>query len=157
MVLVKLSGNTLWRHQMESFSALLALCAGNSPVSGEFPAQGPVTRSFDVFFDLHLIKWLSKHSRGWWFETLSHPLWRRRNGPVSAPVLRRWKGPYINSSTGSHPVRRPEYPGQPRYIQWHLLTWGLLYQLNFFNITEWITNYRPLFLFIVITHLCLNF
>ena len=28
-----------WRHQMETFSALLALCAGNSPVTGEFPAQ----------------------------------------------------------------------------------------------------------------------
>ena len=37
-----------WRHQMETFSALLARCAGNSPVSGEFPAQRPVTRSFDV-------------------------------------------------------------------------------------------------------------
>ena len=56
-----------WRHQMETFSALLALCAGNSPVSGEFPAQRPVTQSFDVFFDLRLIKRLSKHSRGWWF------------------------------------------------------------------------------------------
>ena len=60
-----------WRHQMETFSAILALCGGNSPVSGEFPAQMPVTRSFDVFFDLRLIKRLSKHSRGWWFETLS--------------------------------------------------------------------------------------
>ena len=40
---------------METFSALLAICAGNSPVvSGEFPAQRPVTRSFDVFFDLRL-------------------------------------------------------------------------------------------------------
>ena len=48
---------------METFSALLALCAGNSPVSGEFPAQGPVTQSFDVFFDLRLIKRLRKHSR----------------------------------------------------------------------------------------------
>ena len=37
---------------MEAFSALLATCAGNSPVAGEFPAQRPVTRSFDVFFDL---------------------------------------------------------------------------------------------------------
>ena len=65
-----------WRQQMETFSALLALCAGNSPVSGEFPAHRPVTRSFDVFFDLLLIKRLSKHSRGWWFETLSRSLWR---------------------------------------------------------------------------------
>ena len=64
---------------MEKFSALLALCAGNSPVSGEFPTQRPVTRSFDVFFDLCLIKRLSKRSRGWWFETLSRPLWRHCN------------------------------------------------------------------------------
>ena len=35
---------------METFSALLAFCAGNSPVTGEFPSQRPVTRSFDVFF-----------------------------------------------------------------------------------------------------------
>ena len=38
---------------MKIFSALLAICAGNSPVTGEFPAQRPVTRSFDVFIDLH--------------------------------------------------------------------------------------------------------
>ena len=43
---------------METFSALLAICAGNSPVPGEFPAQRPVTRSFDLF-DLRLNKRLS--------------------------------------------------------------------------------------------------
>ena len=68
-----------WRHQMETFSALLAICAGNSPVPGEFPTQRPVTRSFDVFFDLRLNKQLSKQSWGWWLETLSRPLWRHRN------------------------------------------------------------------------------
>ena len=52
--------NTWWRHQMETFFALLATCAGKSPVTGEFPAQRPVTRSFDVFFDLRLNKRLSK-------------------------------------------------------------------------------------------------
>ena len=68
-----------WRHQMENFSVLLALCAGNSPVPGEFPSQRPVTRSFDVFFDLRLNKWLSKQSWGWWFETPSRSLWRYCN------------------------------------------------------------------------------
>ena len=68
-----------WRHQMETLSALLAICAGNSPVPGEFPAQRPVTRSFHVFFDLRLNKALSKKSWGWWFETLSRPLWRHCN------------------------------------------------------------------------------
>ena len=51
-------GQSWWRHQME-FSALLALCAGNSPVTGEFPARMPVTWSFDVFFHLRLNKRLS--------------------------------------------------------------------------------------------------
>ena len=51
-----------------------------SPVkTGEFPAQRPVTRSFDVFFDLHPNKRLCKQWRGWWFETPSCPLWRHCN------------------------------------------------------------------------------
>ena len=45
----------------------------------EFPSQRPVMRSFDVFFDLRLNKRLSKQWWGWWFETLSRPLWRNRN------------------------------------------------------------------------------
>ena len=49
-----------WRRQMETFSALLAICAGNSPVTGEFIAQMPVTRSFDVFCNLRLNKRLSE-------------------------------------------------------------------------------------------------
>ena len=74
-----------WRHQMETFSALLTLCAGNSPVTSEFPAQRPVTRSFGVFFHLHL-KRLSKQSWGWWFETLSRPLWRHCNGLLQRTI-----------------------------------------------------------------------
>ena len=77
---------TWWRHQMETFSALLAICAGNSAVAGEFPAQRPVTRSFDVFFDLRLNKRLSKQWWGWWFETLSCPLWRHCNGTWTAQL-----------------------------------------------------------------------
>ena len=46
---------------------------------GAFPTQRAVTRSFDVYFDLRPNKWLSKQSWGWWFETLSPPLWRHRN------------------------------------------------------------------------------
>ena len=68
-----------WRHQMETFSALLTLCAGNSPVTGEFPSKRPVTRSFDVFSHLRLNKRLSKQSGGWWFETPLRSLWRHRN------------------------------------------------------------------------------
>ena len=72
-----------WRHQMETYSALLALCAGLSPVTSEFPTQRPVTRSFDVFFDLRLNKRLGKQSWGGWFETISRSLWRHCNGSVT--------------------------------------------------------------------------
>ena len=75
---------TWWRHQMETFSALLVICAGNSPVPGEFPTHRPVTQSFDVYFDLRPNKRLSKQSWGWWFETPSRPLWRHHN--VWVPV-----------------------------------------------------------------------
>ena len=71
-----LNPQSWWRHQMETFSALLTLFAGNSPVTSEFPAQRPVTGGFEVFFDLCPNKQLSKHSRGWWFETLASSLWR---------------------------------------------------------------------------------
>ena len=64
---------------METFSELLALYAGKSPVTDEFPAQRPVAQSFYVFFDLRLNKSLSKQSWGWWFETPSRSLWRHRN------------------------------------------------------------------------------
>ena len=67
-----------WRHQMETFSALLALCEGNSPV----PSARPVTRSFDVFFDLRLNKRVSKPSRRRWFETPSRSLWRHCSGKI---------------------------------------------------------------------------
>ena len=60
---------------METFSALLAICAGNSPVTAEFHSQRPVTWSFEVFFDLRLGR-LSEPSWGWWFETLSCLSWR---------------------------------------------------------------------------------
>ena len=64
---------------MKAFSAFLAIYAGNSPVTGEFPAQRLVTRSFDVFFDLRLNERLSNQSWGWWFETPWRPLWRHNN------------------------------------------------------------------------------
>ena len=68
---------------MDTFSVLLALCAGNSPVPGEFPAQRPATQSFDVFFDLRPNKRLSKQSWGWWFEMPLHPLWRHCNNKAN--------------------------------------------------------------------------
>ena len=90
---------------MEAFSALLAICAGNSLVPGESPAQGPVTRNFDVFFDLRPNKLLSKQSRGWWFETALRPLWRHRNEIrlyihmmlIQSSHPGRWDNPFLAS------------------------------------------------------------
>ena len=60
------------------FRATGPLC-GEFTGHDEFPAQRPVTRDFDVVFDLRPDKQLSKHSWGWWFETPSRPLWRHCN------------------------------------------------------------------------------
>ena len=77
-----------WRHQMKTFSALLTLCVGNSPVTGEFPSKRPVTRSFDVFFSLRLNKRLRKLSWGWWFETPPRrPLWRHCNASIFSTAM----------------------------------------------------------------------
>ena len=64
-----------WRHHMETFSALLALCEGNPPVTGRFPSPRPVTPRFNAFFDLHLNKRLRKQSKRRWFETPFCSLW----------------------------------------------------------------------------------
>ena len=82
---------TWWRHQMDTISALLALCEGNHRSPVDSPHKGhtghrwiPLTRASDAerwcFLDLHLNKRLSKHSRRRRFETPSRSLWRHRNG-----------------------------------------------------------------------------
>ena len=96
-----------WRHQMETFSALLAICAGNSPVPGEFPTQRPVTRSFDVYFDLRPNKRFSKQSWGWWFVTLSCSLWRHLNVIMQHTIrgsLQEWllSAKYTGTYTSEH-------------------------------------------------------
>ena len=68
-----------WRHQMETFRVTGHLCVEFTGPP-KFPAQRPVTRSFDVFFDLRLNKRLRKQSWGRWFEIPSCPLWRHCNG-----------------------------------------------------------------------------
>ena len=69
---------------------VIGLCAWNSPATGEFPAQRPVTRGFDVFFDLRLNKRLRKQSKRRWFETPSRSLWRHCN----VPGLLHWQVAY---------------------------------------------------------------
>ena len=84
---------TWLRHQMETFSALLVFCVGNSSVTSEFPAHRLVTRSFDVFFDLHLNQQLSKQWRRWWFE--------RHRAHYDIIVMKQWWMVYIFMVTSS--------------------------------------------------------
>ena len=88
---VKLSGSRLliiwswWRHQKETFSALLTLCVGNSPVTGEFPAppyKGQWRGALMLSLICALNERFSKQVWGWWFETPSRPLWRRRKAII---------------------------------------------------------------------------
>ena len=107
---------------------------------GEFPAQRPVTRSFDVFFDLHLNKRLSKQSWGWWFETTPWSLWRQcnvtarrartRRGMLSTRVLTLlgWTAAHArwtvrrNSETGEggSSMSRIQTQFVPKHTQWGL-------------------------------------
>ena len=83
---------------MITFYALLAICAGNSPTTGEFPSQRSVTRSCDVFLHLRLNKRWSKQSWGWWFETPPCSFWRPCNDVILPRVIHRpshrqcWEG-----------------------------------------------------------------
>ena len=91
---------TWWRHQMETFSALLALCVR------EFTGRRhrPMTRNFDAFFNLRLKKRLSKQSRRQWLETPLRSLWRHCDDPSNYncleehsnfrwwSALRKWSG-----------------------------------------------------------------
>ena len=96
--------------QMETFPALLAFCAGNSPIPGEFPSQRPVARSFDVFFDLHQDKRLSKQSWGWWFETPSRPLWRHcKHIPEACVGVFNAVGPILNLAICAQSYTEGEY------------------------------------------------
>ena len=61
------------------------------PLCGEFPTERPVTRSFDVFFDLRQNKLLSKQSWGWWFETPSSSRWRHCNVSSNIVLIVSWE------------------------------------------------------------------
>ena len=94
---------------MKTYTALLAICAGNSPVTGEFPVQRAVTQSFDVFLDPWLNKRLSKQLRGCWFETPLRSLWRHGNVVIAtqdfmllaATIIR----PHVFGSASSSLIR----------------------------------------------------
>ena len=108
---------------------------------GEFPTQRPVTRSFDVYFDLRLNKRLSKQPWGWSFETLSWSLWRQcnakgtPNGWIMGVVGYAWKFHYgvikwklfprYWSLCGELPVTRSfDVFFELRLIKWLSKQWG---------------------------------
>ena len=110
------------------------LC-GDFTGPGEFPTQRPVTRSFDVFFDLRLNKRLSKHSWGWWFEKLSYSLWRHHNVWTSHDDVIKWKHfprywPFVREIHRS-PMNSP-HKGQWRG--------ALMYSLICAWINGWVNN-----------------
>ena len=98
--------NAWWRHEMETFSTLLAFMwrIHRSPVNSCTKASDVELRYFLWFAN----KRLSKQSWSWWFETPPRPLWRHmKSGGTSsvnnwqcraARMARRWRklGLWIN-------------------------------------------------------------
>ena len=118
-----------WRHQMETFPRNWPFVRGNSPVPGEFPAQRPVTRSFDVFFDLLLNKPFSKQSWGCWFKTLSRPLWRHCNVEICDTMMLMWH--HCNMCFFLHI--------QP---DWGRDKMAAIFQTTFSNAFSWMKKYK---------------
>ena len=97
----------------------------SAPPPCEFPTQRPVTRSFDVFFDLHPNKRLSKQWWGWWFETSPCPLRRHRN------EFKRGKNIYfVYGSKSIGPFSLFVFPGYRCDVVWRVYrpNWGNIYK-----------------------------
>ena len=143
-----------WRHQMETFTTLLVLCVGNSPVTGEFPSQRPVTRSFGVFCDLRVNKCLSKQSWGWWFHTPSRSLWRHCNDSF---VCRFYL--YVNDSNNAvHDFVSVIKLWNDMLTHWGRDKMTAFWQTTFSNAFSWMKKYvyrskcyRNLFLWVQLT------
>ena len=106
---------------------------GESTGSGGFPSPRPMSRGFDILFDLCLNKRLSKQSRRQWFEAPSCSLWRHCSGIIGSYQL-----------TTSHTVSVAESVS----ISWnHLLyfhfdVWGLRGGRMFaIALQRWCTGY----------------
>ena len=111
---------------------------------GEFPTQRPVTRSFEVFFDLRLNKRLSKQPWGWWFETLSWSLWRHCNDSLTVSSAIDWEPTLVRHVTDFvkvylllNPIHIWKMPPQlycidisQIWIDWHCFTDSEKGQIN---------------------------
>ena len=86
----KINTNMMTSSNGNIFRVTGTLC-GKFTGPGEIPAQRPVTRNFDVFFDLRLNKRLSTQPWGWWFETPPWSLWchcNETNTPEGTQTVR---------------------------------------------------------------------
>ena len=97
--------------------------------TGEFPPQRPVTRSFDVFFDLRLNQQLSKQWRRREFETPSRPLWRHWNDCECDP------GSTIVATATATAMSTASQRGS-------LVPWDLRGLINISRAYVWITSIR---------------
>ena len=127
---------TWWRHQMETFAVLLPLCAGNSSVTGEFPSQRPVTRSFDVFFDLRMKSgWANNRDAGDLRRHHAHyDVTVMELDEVSASVMR-----------SRHLIHNTNYMYSADRVTWtyHPLTCDLMkYHLGTRHVLQWRHNKR---------------
>ena len=135
---------------METFSALLALWVGNSPVTGEFPSQRPVTWSFYVFFDMSLSKRLSKQSRRQWFEAPSCSLWHHCNVP--------WKSWHRSTLHVTGTLWGEYWPFQELTLKWTKLLWSAG-AVPFCLLLNWIQSIIRIlfFTFLEIMKKCMHF
>ena len=111
--------HTWWRHKMETFSALIALCAGNSPVTDESHTQRPVTRN--LMFSL-ICTW----ANGW--INNSHSGDSRLNRTLYDVPALIWQmlpisacGASFNTPTGT--ITSPNYPsnyGNDMRCEYHI-------------------------------------
>ena len=117
-----------WKH----FFALLAFCAGKSPVTDEFSGQRLVVRTFDVFFNLRLNKRLAKQSWGWWSETPSMALirtsfkWPHRFENNDTFYRVHWQSLFINQEMFTKCMMRDTRPSKMEIKNtWYKCLWNL--------------------------------
>ena len=109
-----------WRHQMETFSALLALCAGSSPVTGQW--HGAL---FSLICALN--KRLSRQSWGSWFETPLRPLWHHCNEKLKCFLTRFYSEVSIAQNVFLTPLSLTQRPLMWLYMMGNLCL-GLAWQ-----------------------------
>ena len=101
---------------------------------GDFPTQRPVTRSFDVFFDLRLNKRWNKQPWGWWFETPSRSSWRQCNGHS----VTWWNdGTYLSANDSRHTLvsvtTKQLFCTKKQYVRCSYVQLHLKFDMDFWN------------------------